>query len=52
MAISAWLGKGRIHIEVLMEVRKSIIHLSKKHPKHFAVYWSFTTFVLMGKHTP
>ena len=51
MAIGAWLDKGRILSEFDRN-EKNIIHLSKKHPKRFAVYFTFTTFALMGQHTP
>ena len=30
-----------------MDIRKNIIHLSKKHTKHVAVYFTFTTFAFV-----
>ena len=46
MPISAWLDKGRIPSEFDRN-EKNIIHLSKKRPKYFAVYFTFTTFAFV-----
>ena len=46
MPITAWFLKGR-RLSEFDRNEKNIIHLSKKRPKCFAVYFTLTTFAFV-----